>query len=79
MEGPKLDNRNTTLVDSVEESLIRFFKEQGLRPGSSIPNEAELAASLGVGRPVLRESASATTSSATSPTPTSPSWKRSSR
>ena len=28
MEGPKLDNRNTTLVDSVEESLIRFFKEQ---------------------------------------------------
>ena len=55
MEGPKLDNRNTTLVDSVEESLIRFFKEQGLRPGSSIPNEAELAASLGVGRPVLRE------------------------
>ena len=42
MEGPKLDNRNTTLVDSVEESLIRFFKEQGLRPGSSIPNEANL-------------------------------------
>ena len=58
MEGPKLDNRNTTLVDSVEESLIRFFKEQGLRPGSSIPNEAELAASLGVGRPVLREALS---------------------
>ena len=58
MEGPKLDNRNTTLVDSVEESLIRFFKEQGLRPGSSIPNETELAASLGVGRPVLREALS---------------------
>ena len=55
MEVLKLDNRNTTLVDSVEESLIRFFKEKGLRPGSSIPNEIELAASLGVGRPVLRE------------------------
>ena len=54
MEVLKLDNRNTTLVDSVEESLIRFFKEKGLRPGSSIPNEIELAASLGVGRPVLR-------------------------
>lgn len=58
MEGPKLDNRHTTLVDSVEESLIRFFKEQGFRPGSSIPNEVELAASLGVGRPVLREALS---------------------
>lgn len=33
MEVLKLDNRNTTLVDSVEESLIRFFKEKGLRPG----------------------------------------------
>ena len=29
MEVLKLDNRNTTLVDSVEESLIRFFKEKG--------------------------------------------------
>lgn len=58
MEGPKLDNHHTTLVDSVEESLIRYFKEQGLRPGSSIPNEAELATSLGVGRPVLREALS---------------------
>ena len=54
----KLDNRHTTLVDSVEESLIRYFKEQGLRPGSSIPNEIELAASLGVGRAVLREALS---------------------
>lgn len=58
MTGPKLDNHHTTLVDSVEESLIRYFKEQGLRPGSSIPNEAELATSLGVGRPVLREALS---------------------
>lgn len=47
MEVLKLDNRNTTLVDSVEESLIRFFKEKGLRPGSSIPNEIELACIAG--------------------------------
>ncbi len=58
MEGLKLDGRNTTLVDCVEDSLIHFFKEQGLRPGSSIPNETKLAASLGVGRPVLREALS---------------------
>lgn len=58
MEVLKLDNRNTTLVDSVEESLIRFFREKGLRPGSSIPNETELAAALGVGRAVLREALS---------------------
>lgn len=58
MEVLKLDRTNKTLVDSVEESLIRFFKEQGLRPGSSIPNETELAAALGVGRAVLREALS---------------------
>lgn len=39
MEELKLANHNTTLVDSVEESLISYFKEQGLRPGCSIPNE----------------------------------------
>lgn len=58
MEVLKLDRTNKTLVDSVEERLIRFFKEQGLRPGSSIPNETELAAALGVGRAVLREALS---------------------
>lgn len=58
MEELKLANHNTTLVDSVEESLISYFKEQGLRPGCSIPNEMELAASLGVGRAVLREALS---------------------
>ena len=58
MEELKLANHNTTLVDSVEESLISYFKEQGLRPGCSIPNEMELAASLCVGRAVLREALS---------------------
>ena len=58
MEVLRIENHHTTLVDSVEKSLIDYFKEQGLRPGSSIPNETELAASLGVGRPVLREALS---------------------
>lgn len=47
-----------TLVDQVEEKLIEYFKEQGLRPGSSIPNEIQLASSLGIGRTVLREALS---------------------
>ena len=59
MEVLKLDNRNTTLVDSVEESLIRFFsRRRACARQLSIPNEIELAASLGVGRPVLREALS---------------------
>ena len=54
----KINKPHTTLVDQVEESLIEYFKEQGLRPGSSIPPEAELANALGVARTVLREALS---------------------
>ncbi|WP_418990918.1 FadR/GntR family transcriptional regulator [Alistipes sp.] len=54
----KINKPQTTLVDQVEESLIDYFKEQGLRPGSSIPPEAELASALGVARTVLREALS---------------------
>ena len=54
----KINKPQTTLVDQVEESLIEYFKEQGLRPGSSIPPEAELANALGVARTVLREALS---------------------
>ena len=54
----KINKPHTTLVDQVEESLIEYFKEQGLRPGSSIPPEAELASALGVARTVLREALS---------------------
>ena len=54
----KINKPHTTLVDQVEESLIAYFKEQGLRPGSSIPPEAELANALGVARTVLREALS---------------------
>lgn len=54
----KINKPHMTLVDQVEESLIVYFKEQGLRPGSSIPPEAELANELGVARTVLREALS---------------------
>ena len=49
MDSLRIDRSGYTLVDQVEEKLIQYFKEQGLRPGSSIPNENELAASLGIG------------------------------
>lgn len=58
IETLKIDNTTTTLVDSVEHRLLRFFKEQNLRPGSSIPSEVEMAKALGVGRAVLREALS---------------------
>ena len=48
----------TTLVDQVEDRLIEFFREQGLKPGDAIPHEIELAQSLGVARSVLREALS---------------------
>ena len=35
MEELKLANHNTTLVDSVEESLISYFKEQGCAPDAA--------------------------------------------
>lgn len=58
MNELKINRTGQTLVDQVEEKLIEYFKEQGLRPGASIPNESELAAALGIGRTVLREALS---------------------
>ncbi len=55
----KLDNRQKTmLVDDVETSLINYFKEQNLCPGSKIPSEMALANALGIGRATLREALS---------------------
>lgn len=54
----KIIKPHTTLVDQVEERLIAYFKEQGLRPGCSIPSESDLAIELGVARTVLREALS---------------------
>ena len=58
IETLKIDNTTTTLVDSVEHRLLRFFNEKHQRPWSSIPREAELAKALGGGRAVSRDALS---------------------
>ncbi len=54
----KITNNQVTLVDQVESKLLDYFKVMELRPGDPIPNEQELAESMGVGRSVLREALS---------------------
>jgi GntR family transcriptional regulator, transcriptional repressor for pyruvate dehydrogenase complex len=58
MDNLKIINHSITLVDQVEDSLLEYFKRNNMKPGDSIPNEEELAASLGVARSVLREALS---------------------
>lgn len=58
MEILKICNQSPTLVDQVEDNLLTYIKGKELRPGDSIPNELELAATLGVARSVLREALS---------------------
>lgn len=43
------------LHDAVQDELKRFIAENSLRPGDSLPSEAELARQLGVGRNSVRE------------------------
>ena len=58
MDTLLVDNQTTTLVDKVEDGLLNYLKEKDLRTGDPIPNEAELSATLGVARSVLREALS---------------------
>ncbi|MFA7155529.1 MAG: GntR family transcriptional regulator, partial [Proteiniphilum sp.] len=58
MERLKIQNNSITLVDQVEDKLLNYFREKDLKNGDHIPNEMELAASLGVARSVLREALS---------------------
>ena len=58
MDSLKINNRTITLVDHVEDKLLNYFKRNNMKPGSAIPNETELAESLGVARSVLREALS---------------------
>lgn len=50
--------QQVTLVDQVEDNLLKYFKSQNLGPGDSIPTLAELTNSLGVGTSVVREAIS---------------------
>ncbi len=45
----------SSLVDRVEQKLVRLLQERKLRPGDSIPTEMELTEALGVSRTVVRE------------------------
>ena len=58
MERLRIQNNSVTLVDQVEDKLLNYFREKDLKNGDHIPNEMELAASLGVARSVLREALS---------------------
>lgn len=58
MDHLKISNHQITLVDQVEEKLLKYFKDNNLNIGSSIPNEQELTLALGVARSVLREALS---------------------
>ena len=45
----------SSLVDRVEQNLVRLLQERKLRAGDSIPTELELTEALGVSRTVVRE------------------------
>ncbi|MBF0276536.1 MAG: FadR family transcriptional regulator [SAR324 cluster bacterium] len=47
--------RRKRLYEQIAEQIERLVREQGLPAGSKLPSERELAESLGVGRPSLRE------------------------
>lgn len=58
MDTLRIMKTNITLVDQVEDRLLNYFKEKNLNIGDPIPNEMDLAVSLGVARNVLREALS---------------------
>lgn len=58
MESLEIQHKSNTLVDLVEEKLLQYLKNNNYCIGNTIPNEAELASSLGVARSVLREALS---------------------
>lgn len=47
-----------SMVDQVENNLRSYIKEQGFKPGDTLPTENELAASMNVSRNVIREALS---------------------
>lgn len=53
-----MEKETTNLVDYVENKLLEYLETEGLRPGSMIPGEIQLAELFGVGRSVVREALS---------------------
>jgi GntR family transcriptional regulator, transcriptional repressor for pyruvate dehydrogenase complex len=47
--------RRETLSDQVARSLLDSIENRRVRPGESLPSEAQLAATFGVSRPIVRE------------------------
>ena len=47
-----------SMVDQVENNLRSYIKEQGFKPGDTLPTENDLAASMNVSRNVIREALS---------------------
>lgn len=58
MESLEMRGSNRTLVDVVEEKLLQYLKDNDYCIGCTVPNEMELASSLGVARSVVREALS---------------------
>ena len=46
MESLKINTETTTLVDLVEESLLKYIKEKNLKPGDRLLHEEELSEQL---------------------------------
>src|SRR5215212_7837612 len=44
-----------TLAEQAAQNLIAFIESQDLKPGKLLPPEYQLAADLGVSRPIIRE------------------------
>lgn len=47
--------RPRKLSDDVQDRLLALIREEGLKPGDTLPSERELGARYGVGRPAIRE------------------------
>lgn len=53
LDGPSL--RSDALHQRIQDRITRFIIERGYRPGDPLPAEADLARTLGISRPSLRE------------------------
>ena len=47
--------KTVSLADSVEQNLLNYIRQAGLKTGDLIPKEEELASALGVSRNIIRE------------------------